>query len=128
MKKVCALILAVLVIVLAGCYDSTPYDGADIEIEREKAYRDGYDDGYAEGFEAGQLSIIEAEEPALPAPTVDIFAPSRTVSESEGQYYVTRTGECFHKKNGCQYEPYIWYATREEAIADGYSPCSRCNP
>ena len=64
--------------------------------------------------------------PRTPEPE-PVRYPDGTVPEEEGVYYITRTGSCFHRR-GCQYSPYKWYATREEAIAAGYSACSKCKP
>lgn len=41
--------------------------------------------------------------------------------------YVTRTGECYHRKN-CSYLKSRIETTLEEAVADGYRRCSRCTP
>ena len=127
MKRLLAVILILaFVVALAGCYDSTPYDEGDLEIEHEKAYREGYEEGYAEGYEAGQLSILESEDRSSSASRSSNTFPGE--DETEPMYYVTRTGKCFHRKNGCSYTPFKWYYDRDEAISDGYRPCSKCNP
>lgn len=48
--------------------------------------------------------------------------------EIENVVYITDTGSKFHS-SGCQY---LYNSSheidRDEAIAEGYSPCSKCNP
>ena len=123
MKKIFALFVAAVLLLAVGCYDPTPYDSEDLEDEfdrgHESGYSDGYNDGYREGIEAGQLSILEADDAAL----------SEIPRSSEYNYFVTKSGKCFHLPS-CQYrdKAVYWYKTREEAIADGYRPCSKCNP
>jgi methylphosphotriester-DNA--protein-cysteine methyltransferase len=42
--------------------------------------------------------------------------------------YITKTGEKYHR-DGCQYLRQSQIAiSRADAIAQGYTPCSRCNP
>ena len=123
MKKIFAFLIAALFLFAVGCYDPTPYDSEDLEDEfdrgHESGYSDGYDDGYREGFEAGQLSILEAND-------YTVFDISRS---SECNYFVTKSGECFHLPS-CQYRDKAvgWYKTREDAMEAGYRPCSKCNP
>lgn len=133
MRKIIALALVLILVLFAGCNDDTPYDNADIEdayykgyseglsesVVYEDAYQDGYDEGYSDGWNAGYDSCMGEESEPNSAP--------RSVPEAQGHFFITRTGKCFHAP-GCQYEPYAWYKTREDAIADGYSPCSKCNP
>ena len=127
MRKLLAVVMVLAVaLTFVGCYDPTPYDEGDLEMEREKAYKEGYEDGYAEGYEAGQLSILESED--YSASTTRSTNPFPGEDETEPMYYVTRTGKCFHRRGGCSYTAIAWFKTREEAIAAGYSPCSKCNP
>lgn len=104
------------------------YDAGFAEGEAEgydKGLSDGWEFGYSSGVEDGKKqsgSSSGTRSSSNGSPT-----PSRTVPQSQGKYFVTRNGKCFHRKS-CQYNPYEWYATREDAIADGYSPCSKCDP
>lgn len=41
--------------------------------------------------------------------------------------YVTNTGNCYHR-SGCSYLKSKNAITKEKAIKQGYSACSRCNP
>ena len=51
----------------------------------------------------------------------DIYKNSETI------VYVTRTGECYHRRN-CSYLKSRIETTLEEAVEDGYRRCSRCSP
>ncbi len=41
--------------------------------------------------------------------------------------YITNTGECYHRY-GCSYLKSCIETTLEDAVYNGYRPCSRCNP
>lgn len=63
-----------------------------------------------------------------PEPTVKAKAPA-SESDSDIEYvYITDTGECYHRL-GCGYlHSSCIKISKEDAIRQGYRPCSRCKP
>ena len=85
----------------------------------DRAYESGRRDGISSGFSNGYTSGYYDGRDR------DIFvSPS---SQLKDTVYVTRTGEKYHR-DGCQYLHSKIPTTRLDAIADGYSRCSRCDP
>ena len=50
MKKTIAIMLAVIMLLLTGCYSSD-----DVEKARREGYEDGYEEGFATGYEKGSV-------------------------------------------------------------------------
>ena len=86
-------------------------------IRTDLDYGRGYDSGYSTGYADGQRSVnggISYEDEA----------------EDRNSYivYVTNTGTKYHRAN-CSYLRSSKIAKSiEDAIAEGYTACSRCNP
>ena len=72
------------------------------------------------------LSEAKTQKSESPPPTAERATPKK--SESTQTVYVTRTGKKYHAA-GC---PYLRSSGRpmdlKEALASGYTACSRCNP
>lgn len=86
-------------------------------------YDAGYDAGYTEGYSDGASSV-----PAV--------IPDRSLSSSGSAsqqpaisdvVYITKSGTKYHKA-GCSYLKSSIEISKSDAIARGYSACSRCNP
>jgi len=61
---------------------------------------------------------------ASPAPSVDYAS----LAAAEGLVFITETGGKYHTAY-CEYISFPPVAiTRELALAEGYTPCSHCNP
>lgn len=56
-----------------------------------------------------------------------LFLISAYAYNGDTLVYVTRTGECYHR-DGCSYLKSRIEITLEDAVNQGYRPCSRCNP
>jgi hypothetical protein len=60
-----------------------------------------------------------------PTPVVEETPQEEPVSET---VYITESGAKYHR-DGCQYLSHSQIAiSKDDAIAQGYTPCSRCNP
>ena len=115
----------------------------------DEGYAAGYDEGknagYAEGekagYEAGEAAGASsgydkgyAEGKAAAAPQAS-YSSQGTGTQNAGEVqtqsatvYVTNTGEKYHSA-GCSYLRKSQIAVSlSDAKAQGYSPCSRCNP
>jgi hypothetical protein len=120
----------------------------------DKGYDDGYDDGHDDGYEAGEASgqrngagqlvrIGEATvkpsfqtaetassdggDSPMPKPT-STPTPTPEATPITITVYITRTGEKYHR-NGCQYLRQSQISiSLSSAKAQGYTPCSKCNP
>lgn len=69
-----------------------------------------------------------AAEAAAAEEAAQARAQAQAAQEAEYTVYITKTGEKYHS-NGCQYLSKSKIAISEsKAIAQGYTPCSRCNP
>ena len=70
-----------------------------------------------------QLDEIQAQ--------IDSMAPDSVPTVSSGEtVYVTPSGGSYHKKN-CSFlanSKTIWERTEAEAVSQGYTACSRCQP
>ena len=81
----------------------------------------GYDKGYAEGKAAAAPQASYSSRGAGTQNAGEVQTQSATV-------YVTNTGEKYHSA-GCSYLRKSQIAiSLSDAKAQGYSPCSRCNP
>jgi outer membrane biosynthesis protein TonB len=66
-----------------------------------------------------QTATVEPVVPKEPEPKVE---------KREDEVFVTRTGKKYHR-NGCQYLSRSQIPmSKADAIAENYTPCSRCNP
>ena len=70
-----------------------------------------------------QLDEIQAQ--------IDSMAPDSVPTVSSGEIvYVTPSGGSYHKKN-CSFlanSKTVWERTEAEAVSQGYTACSRCQP
>lgn len=68
-----------------------------------------------------------------PEPSIDpTFAPSAPV-QAQGAYEASSRSDKFHLPHcssaaRISEDNRVWFETRDEAIAAGYSPCGKCNP
>lgn len=120
---------------------------SEVEAARKSGYDAGYKDGYAAGYEDGlRDGVDKGDEIAYnegykngrtekQVSLVGLFpSVSTAATASEPNYILNTNTKKFHypdcssvdqmkEKNK---EPF--YGTRDEAIAQGYSPCGRCKP
>lgn len=62
------------------------------------------------------------------SPCYYCFGESNNLSDDTTQIvYITNTGSKYHRA-GCSYLKSKKAITKEQAVSQGYSPCSRCNP
>ena len=79
------------------------------------SYNSGYSAGYNAGYVSGYSSVSSVEDSYAPAP-----APQTNI------VYVTRTGKKYHRY-GCQYlKDSCIEKSLSDAIAQGYTACSKC--
>ena len=72
----------------------------------EEGYSDGYDEGVTDGYDDGYAEALGIQDPV----------------------YITFSGSKYHR-SWCSYLSQSAIMTsRSNAIARGYTPCSRCNP
>lgn len=117
---------------------------------QQEAYNSGYDDGYAAGLNAGYedgyadglndgayVAYKEGYKNGRSEKASDISAlfPSRDASSSGNITYVLNANTKKFHELGCSSvnqmsdKNKIYFSgTRDEAIAQGYSPCGRCKP
>lgn len=112
--RILIIAVAVLLVLIAGIQVM----GTVIENSAAEAYEEGYDDGYYEGYTKGLARGRRlggrTTTPALTQDTVTV--------------YVTRTGEKYHRSSCPNLGQSKMAISLEEAIDDGYTPCSRCDP
>lgn len=100
------------------------YADAEAEFKPQliNRYGEGYADGYADGCEAGGDSESTYNDYTASSYTYD-EPTQQTYSET---VYVTNTGSKYHRA-GCQYLRDSQIAIDlDDAIAAGYTACSRC--
>ena len=79
-------------------------------------YGSGYDDGYTDGYQDAQQYVASSS------------SSYSNAQESTVTVYITATGEKYHRL-GCQYLSKSCYSiSLSRALAQRYTPCSRCNP
>lgn len=82
----------------------------DVEYARSEAFNEGVHSGYGSGYDEGYRDgLSEAQD-------------------GEDTVYITRTGSKYHSSRCAYLEGSRIRTARTEAIEDGYSACSRCNP
>ena len=127
-------------LLLSGCYlYASKMVEAQMRAEIEKSYYDGWAEGYQAGVEDGKSLSRESNlseerqefyRQALQRAAEKDAAWERSREEHWGSriVYVTKNGEKYHT-DGCSYltgsEEEI---TVRQALEDGYTPCSRCDP
>lgn len=99
-------------------------DGKSVTVASGKPYT------YVETKVPETTQATETTPPETTAPT-ETVAP--VVPPATGQYVGSIQSDVFHNPN-CRYvkkilpENMIWFASRDDAIAQGYRPCKVCNP
>ena len=131
--------------------------GISLDAEREQyqkgldeGYSSGYDTGYIEGYEAGasygkQTGQTEGYEEGHEAGYDEGYTAgyndaidyanewiNNHYGDGKDEYYsqtvyVTDTGDCYHEE-WCSYLKSKHPVTLQQAINQGYRPCSYCNP
>lgn len=132
--------LALVVVIALAWYvpmrtDRAYTDGenAGITSGYNKGYNAGYDegenDGYQDGYSAGVRNRPTHSSSSGGSPTFIVpNGNSGGGSGGGGTVYITDTGSKYHR-NGCQYlRSSKIPISRADAIAEGYGPCSRCDP
>ena len=79
-----------------------------------------------------QLNTAKASSEKSSSSTSTAVSSSETVQESAPStsytVYITKTGEKYHR-DGCRYLKKSQIAIdKDDAVAQGYTPCSVCNP
>ena len=141
-KKVlfgCAFFLLELLL-LSGCYlCASKMVEAQMQADITKSYYDGWAEGYQAGVEDGKSLSRESN---LSEERLERYQQANeTIAKRDAEWersreehwgsrivYVTKNGEKYHT-DGCSYltgsEEEI---TVRQALEDGYTPCSRCDP
>lgn len=107
--------LAVLLIGLGVCaFIAINHYNAEASIQYELGYQDGKEAANAETQNDSSYTTNDTEE------------ADHSNNASNDTVYVTDTGSCYHQA-GCSYLRSSSHAiSLEEAIDEGYEPCSRC--
>ncbi len=87
-------------------------------------YDDGYDSGYDEGYSDGKSSMASYSSGSSNS---SITSNSSSIDEHSYTVYITKTGDKYHM-DGCSYLKSRIPISLADAKANGYTPCSRCNP
>ena len=133
-------------LLLSGCYlYASKMVEAQMQAEIEKSYYDGWAEGYDSGIEYGkELSndINDTSSSNVSKEWQERYSQAlQRAAEQDAEWersreehwgsrivYVTKNGEKYHT-DGCSYltgsEEEI---TVRQALEDGYTPCSRCDP
>lgn len=135
--------LILLLIVLGLCAASGV---AGYQLGYHSIYGEGYQDGHDAGYEEGRdlgyhdglglgendgfdLGYKEGGEAAKNDVYYGIYGGETEAASASGDVvYLTAAGSCYHHE-GCSYiagKSNLRTMTESEAIANGYSPCSRC--
>lgn len=104
-------------------------DGYDSGYDKgyDQGKKDGYNSGYSKGKNDGYNSGYNAAFSALPKTTTSSYSvkqPSTSISKST-TVYITKTGSKYHR-SGCSYLKSKIPISLSNAIAQGYTACSRC--
>lgn len=100
-------------------YTEGYFKGKDA-ADTNTAYNNGYNDGYATGYDDGIANSYANSTPA--------YSDSESSYSNNYTVYITATGNKYHSW-GCQYLRNSCYSiTLSDAIAQGYTACSRCKP
>ena len=110
-------------------YDKGKSDGY------EDGKNEGYNNGYSKGFEDGKSSVIipftdvgATQEIVTRSAPVQETVPEPVQEPTAETVYVTKSGKKYHR-DGCSYlKSSKIPKSKDDAIAAGYTPCSRCNP
>lgn len=100
---------------------------ADWEKKVSESYKNGYNSGYSQGKNDGYNSGYNAGYAAAPKTTTTsaVKQPSYLTSSQSMTVYITQTGSKYHRY-GCSYLKSKIAITLSNAIAQGYTACSRC--
>ncbi len=100
---------------------------SQIEISLEDAIAQGYTP--CSVCDPPTLGSTEAAVEVTPKPTPEQVIEETPQEEPQTEtVYITKTGEKYHR-DGCQYLSKSQIPiSKDDAIAQGYTPCSRCNP
>lgn len=97
----------------------------------QQSYDDGYKAGYAQGKTKGDSDGLAAGKRSVSTQTNT--SPSYNTSDSQSStsnsytVYITDTGSKYHR-SGCSYLKSKHAISKADAVAAGYTPCSRCKP
>ena len=126
-----AVLLILSIIIFAwGCFNgkSQYNEGHDSGYSQgyDEGYEDGYTNGHAVGYTDGRKSVPWSDNNS--SSTYSSGSSSYSSEPQSYTVYITKTGEKYHSY-GCQYLRQSCIAIdKDDAIAQGYSPCSKCNP
>lgn len=111
----------------------------DIKGARKEAYSEGYEVGYGRGYNTGYDHGSFAPEygggsfepssnsnVALWDSSSDIEDTFDTVPGNSAVVWVTSRGKKYHTSSNCGNMKYAHSISLEEAIDQGYGPCSKC--
>lgn len=126
MRKLLLVCLVPVLLFCSACgISQSDYDAA-VSAAYDEGYSDGYndgeDDGYDNGFSAGKSKGMSD---GYSDGYEDGYAEALGVQDP---VYITFSGSKYHR-SWCSYLSQSAIMTsRSNAIARGYTPCSRCNP
>ncbi len=112
----------------------TTYDEA-YEIGHESGFNEGYDTGYnvgynsghSDGFFEGLFTDTTTQETTSTDSALNSYSYEEEATDKQSiTVYITKTGSKYHK-DGCQYLSQSKIPiTLQDAIDQGYTPCSKC--
>lgn len=134
MKKMLVVCMSVFLLVCSACgISQADYDAAvsnawqeGYDEGKDVGYDEGYSDGESSGYDSGFSSgASEGMAEGYDDGYDDGYADALGVQDP---VYITFSGSKYHR-SWCSYlSSSAILTSREEAIARGYTPCSRCNP
>lgn len=96
------------------------YEKGKASVDTSTFYNNGYNAGYNDGYSDGSAKAATSSQSTYNSNSSS-YSYNYTV-------YITATGSKYHSA-GCQYLKKSCYSiSLSDAIAQGYTACSRCNP
>lgn len=107
---------------LQDTYNSGFASGYKLGVsEQDNSGADKYGQGYSDGYQAASRSSGSAQSSSSKS-----TLPDSSLSQTD-TVYVTATGSKYHRA-GCGYLKSSRAISLSDAVAAGYTPCSRCKP
>lgn len=131
--------IAVLLFIVGAFYVGTEFQtqgmisvseaNAQVAAAEQASYQDGFESGETYGYNSGyNAGYYAASKSDSTSPTVKYQGGESSYTQTYSYtVYVTDTGSKYHRAD-CSYLKSSHAISLEDALARGYTACSRCNP
>lgn len=137
MKRVVLSLALLFSLVLSGC---SAMSTSAIQALQSESYKQGYDqgkedgykkgkeEGYKEGLAEGQQISLESPPPDTPPDPpmpLEDYVKTYVLNNHTGKFHLP---DCKSVDEMLEHNKKVRETTRDQLIAEGYSPCGNCNP